>query len=107
MTTPKNPILHAVLANAYIIALVLGIFFGLAPIEESQLPEYVQLLFPIVMLSLFTLSAAVMGYLFLGVPLQRYMDGKKKEALSFFFQTVGAFAVITGIVIVIAMILMR
>jgi len=41
------------------------------------------------MLSLFTLSAAVMGYLFAAEPIMMYLDGKKKEAVNFFFTTVG------------------
>lgn len=47
------------------------------------------------MLSLFVLSVTVMGLLFLGKPLTLYLDGQKKEAVRFFFSTVGIFAGLT------------
>lgn len=50
-------------------------------------------------LSLLTLSAAVMGYLFLGEPLKLYLDGEKKKAVLFFWKTVLGFAVITMLII--------
>jgi nitrate reductase NapE component len=37
-----------------------------------------------------------MGYLFLSEPLMLYFDGKKQEAVTFFFTTVGTFAIITA-----------
>ncbi len=33
-----------------------------------------------------------MGYLFVGEPLRMHLDGQKKEALTFFWKTVGSFA---------------
>lgn len=47
------------------------------------------------MISLFTLSAAVMGYLFFSQPLQMYLDGSKKSAVKLFLQTIVSFAVLT------------
>jgi len=44
------------------------------------------------MLSLFVLSAAIMGYLFLSEPLQLFLENKKQEAVTFFAKTVGIFA---------------
>ena len=87
----RNPFLNAVLAAAYIIILVLSVNYGSALLGEAQ----DTLLAPIAMLSLFVLSTAIMGYLFIGTPLQLYMDGHKKPAVTFFFQTVGAFAGLT------------
>jgi hypothetical protein len=90
----KNPYLHAVAASAYIIGIVLLInSFGQLNIEDT-------ILAPMVMLSLLTLSAAVMGYLFVYAPLQLYLDGKKSEAVSLFFKTVVTFAVITGALLI-------
>lgn len=54
---------------------------------------------PVIFLSIFVLSAAVMGYLFVGEPLQLYLRGERKEAVSFFLKTVASFAIITLVVI--------
>jgi hypothetical protein len=51
----------------------------------------------IALISLFTLSAAVMGYLFCYQPAQLYFEGKKKDAVRLFLQTVAVFALITVI----------
>ncbi|HEY4517472.1 MAG TPA: hypothetical protein VJI74_01115 [Candidatus Paceibacterota bacterium] len=64
------------------------IFYGGEYASES--PETI--LIPIAMLSLFVLSASVMGYLFVVEPVQLYLDGKKKEGITFFLQTVTIFA---------------
>ena len=47
------------------------------------------------LLSLFVLSAAVMGYIFFYQPTQLYLAGKHKEAVNMFLKTVGFFATIT------------
>ena len=52
---------------------------------------------PIAVISLFTLSAAVMGYLFCYRPTQLYFDGKKKQAVGLFLQTVVVFACFTAL----------
>jgi hypothetical protein len=44
------------------------------------------------MLSLFVLSAAVMGFLFLSEPLYLLVENKKKEAIIFFAKIVVFFA---------------
>ena len=51
-------------------------------------------------LSLFTLSAAVMAYVFGYEPFQLYFDGKKKQALDLALKTIAAFAIITAIILV-------
>lgn len=56
---------------------------------------------PIAFLSLFTLSTAVVGSLIVGKPLMLYLDGKKKEAVTLFMQTVGWLAGFTIILMVV------
>lgn len=90
----KNPFINALLAAGYIVIIVrVMTLFTDNPSGGAQVPS---LLIPMVMLSLFTLSAAVMGYLFVYEPGRLYLEGKKQEALKFFFSTVGTFAVITA-----------
>lgn len=95
----KKPIIHASAAMGYIILLFLLLFFG---ISEPDTPD--TFMMPIIMLSLFVLSAAIMGYLFLAEPLMLYLDGKKKEAVQFFAQTVGSFAILTFITVAVQLI---
>lgn len=54
---------------------------------------------PITVLFVLTLSVAVMAYLFFYQPLMLFIEGKKKEAVNFFVKTVGIFAIITIIVL--------
>ena len=91
MTT--NPFVNAVLAAGYIMLVVLAMQFLMGSTQEGAGEDII--LIPIFMLSLFTLSAAVMGYLFFYQPFVLWFDGKRQEALTFFFKTVGAFALIT------------
>jgi len=51
----------------------------------------------VVFLSLLTLSVAVMAFLFFYQPLLLFIEGKKKEAVNLFLKTVGIFAVMTAI----------
>jgi hypothetical protein len=91
----KNPVVNAVAAEAYIIGIV-----SLMSSFESILGKTEDTIFaPMVALSLFVLSAAVMGYIFVYQPLQLYLDGHKKEGTNLFLNTVGSFAVITAILI--------
>jgi hypothetical protein len=55
---------------------------------------------PIVVLSVFTLSVAVMAFLFFYQPLMLFIEGKKKEAINLFIKTVGVFGVITAVALV-------
>ncbi len=91
-TMITNPFLNAVFATLYISGVVSVITYF-----EGNTPEGAGdfFLLPIAFLSMFTLSAAVMGYLFLGQPFMLYNDGKKAEAVKFFFSTVVTFAAIT------------
>lgn len=52
-------------------------------------------------LSLFALSAVMVSSLVLGKPLMMYLDGKKKEAVSLFMQTVGWLAGFTVVLLIV------
>ena len=82
-----NPFLNAALAALYIVLIVFTI-------QSITSLEYLHstLFIPIAMLSLFVLSAAVMGFLFTYKPFQLHFDDRKQEALRFFATTVLTFA---------------
>ncbi len=82
----KKPILYAFVATVYIVFIVSVINF------TKYLPPKETIIIPMVMLGLFVLSAAIMGFLFLSEPLKLYLDGQKHEALIFFGKIVGFFA---------------
>lgn len=89
----KNPLLNSLCASLYIIAIASFMFFG-----NNLFGKEDNFLMPVAMLSLLTLSVTVMGYLFMYQPILMLVDGQKKKAVSFFLQTVAAFAVQTLIV---------
>ncbi len=91
----NNPYLYSLLAEVYIIGIALVLF----SLQNPNTPD--TFLAPILALSMFVLSAAVMGYLFLSKPLQLYFDGSKQQAVSFFLKTLSGFAVITLIVLIV------
>ena len=91
----KNPFLNAIFATLYITAVASFMFYG-----SKIFPSADTILAPIAMISLFTLSAAVMAYLFLLEPLQLFLDGHKKKAVNLFLQTVAVFALITFLIFV-------
>lgn len=80
--------MNALGAGIYILAVV-GIIYSL---QSPNTPDTI--LAPIFLLSMLTLSAAVMAFLFFYQPLQLYFDNRRKEALAYFMKTVGYFAVI-------------
>ena len=86
----RNPLLNAIAATSYIIIVSSVMYYGtqFAPKNDSFLA-------PIAMLSLFTLSAAVMGYLFCYQPLLLLFAKKQKAALNLFLRTLFVFAVTT------------
>jgi len=92
----KNPLINAISAGVYIVLIVSVI--SLAE-KFSRYPD--KFLAPVVFLSLFTLSAAVMACLFCYQPIQLYFDGKKKQAVNLFLHTVMVFACITALALVI------
>ncbi len=100
----KNPFYNAGLGLAYIAIVVNAINFGSrwATEEANQ-----NLLLPIGMLSLFVLSASVMGYLFLSQPIIMFLDGKRKEAVNLFVSTVAVFAGVTAVVLLAGVLLFK
>jgi hypothetical protein len=91
----RNPIINAFSATLYIVMVVLIVFYGPRLVGETE-----TILIPIAMLSLFVLSAAMMGYLFLSQPLQLYLSGKRQEAINLFLKTLGTFALVTILIFV-------
>lgn len=94
----KNPYHNAIFAALYIVFVVLLISYGPAFVRDK--PDTI--LAPMAMLSLLVCSVALMGYIFFFQPVLMYLDGQKHEVVEFFTKTLGAFAVITGIVVLVA-----
>lgn len=88
----KNPFINALAAILYITLVASMMYYGTQILGQGPNNS---VLAPIAFISLFTLSAAVMGYLFLYQPGQLYFDGKKKEAVNLFLKTVASFGIIT------------
>lgn len=90
----KNPLVNALTASGYIIFVSAFMSWGtrFAPKEDT-------IFAPIAIISLFTLSAAVMGYVFLYQPAILYFDGKKKQGAKLLLQTIGSFGLLTLIAI--------
>ena len=84
----KKPFYNATLAAGYIVLIVnvIGLF------AQPNTPDAPNLLIPIMMLSLFVLSAAVMACLFGYGPIRLYLDGEKEKAGKFLGATIGYFA---------------
>lgn len=91
----KNPILNALGAAGYIILVVCIVQF----LSRTMGDKSDTIGAPITFLSLLTLSVATIAYLFLYDPVQLLIDGKKKEAVNLFVQTISIFAGFTGIVL--------
>lgn len=92
----RNPFLNALAAVLYIVAVASVMYYGLASSGRED-----TVIIPIAIISLFTLSAAVMGYIFLYQPIQLFLEGKKKAAVNLFTKTVGAFAAVTLLILLI------
>lgn len=90
----KNPLLNALTALGYIVAVSLFMFYG-----TKNLPKEDTVFAPMAALSLLTLSAAIMAYIFFYNPVILFLEGKKKEAVNFFIKTVLIFGVITTILL--------
>lgn len=86
----KNPFINALFASLYICVVAFVMYYG----TKLGGPKDT-IVVPIAIISLFTLSAAVMGYIFLYQPAQLYFNGDKKSAANLFLRTVGVFAAIT------------
>jgi len=87
----KNPFLNALSATAYITVVASVMYY----VPKTNMPEN-SVMIPTAILSLFVLSAAMMGYFFVYQPVQLLIEGKQKEATKLFLSTVLIFACITG-----------
>ena len=88
----KNPFYNALAALAYIVFVVLTINL----IDETEVNTGMgQYVMPIMVISIFTLSAAVMGYIFCFKPISLLLEGRKEEAVKLFLKTVAVFGLIT------------
>lgn len=89
----RSPFINAGAALAYI-ALVATVMFNVPKVED----KVEGLIGPIAFLSLFTLSAAVMAYLFLLEPVKLIIEGKQGEGTKLFLSTLLIFAGITTLI---------
>jgi hypothetical protein len=87
-----NPFINALAASGYISLLVTLIMNSPRIITDNELG----MMAPIIFLSAFVFSAALMGYLFLYQPLQLLIANKQAEATKLFLMTVFSFACITA-----------
>ena len=92
----KNPIINGLRASAYIIFVVTVMTFVTQPLKNKPDTFFA----PITFLSVLTLSVAVMAFLFFYQPMLLFIEGKKKEAVSLFVKTVGIFAAITAVILI-------
>ncbi len=90
----KNPLMNALGALAYILFVVA--LLNMVSRAQGAKPDTA--FAPIAFLSLLTLSAAVMAYLFFYQPVILFIEGKKKNAVNLFVKTVGIFAAFTVII---------
>ncbi len=95
----KKPFLHALGAALYI-AIIVSIVNFVGSFFKDQNES---IIIPMTMLSLFVLSAAIMGFLFLSEPISLLIENRKKEAFVFFGKVVGLF---TGFVILYAILIL-
>jgi len=84
----KRPFINATFAATYIVIIV-----SVVNITNSILKDLNEtIIIPMTMLSLFVLSAAIMGYLFLSEPVSLLIEKRKQDAIIFFVKTVAFFA---------------
>ena len=93
-----NPFYNALFAISYIVTLV-----SVAILTPKLLggPEE-SIIYPMIGLSIFVLSAAVMAYLFFYQPVVMLIEGKRDEAVKLFLKTVGIFACATLVLLVVS-----
>lgn len=90
----KNPFINGLAATTYIVVIAAIMTIGVKTMANTDN----SIMVPVAFISLFTLSAAIMGYLFLYQPGQLYFDGQKKQAVKLFLQTVASFGLITALI---------
>ncbi|PIS40799.1 MAG: hypothetical protein COT26_01435 [Candidatus Kerfeldbacteria bacterium CG08_land_8_20_14_0_20_43_14] len=94
----RQSFLHSLGVVAYIIIVAFVMMHG-----DSWFGNMNNILGPIAFLMLFTLSAAIVGLLVFGRPVYLFLNGQKKEALSFMFHTL-AFLFVEAIIIFVILI---
>jgi hypothetical protein len=87
---------HATLVLVYISAVAWLMSNGEALFGEEE-----SFLVPVAMLMLLVLSAAVMGLLVFGRPILMYLDGKKREAVTFLGYTLGWMTLLTFLMFIV------
>jgi hypothetical protein len=92
----KNPLVNAIGASVYIVFIVTMMNFVTQPLRNKPDTFFA----PMVLLFVLTLSVAVMAYLFFYQPLMLFISGKKKEAVNLFIKTVGIFAIVTAVALI-------
>lgn len=92
----KQAFLNSFFTVLYVVAVGSFMYFG----TQIKLGRTNTILAPIAMLLLFVFSASLTGFLIVGKPLQMYIDGKKKEALSLLTYTLVFFFVFTLIALI-------
>ncbi len=99
-TMTKNPLTNALTAALYVIGIVSILYFGgtIAQPEDT-------ILIPMAMLSLFTLSAAVMATVFFYQPVALLIKGETEPAFKLALHTIGYFAIITATLFLILLLL--
>lgn len=93
----KNPILNALAAALYIV--LIGTIIYISAGHDNEIPPFFA---PIAFISLFTFSAAMMGYCLLLQPIRMYIDGDKQRAVTLFVRTLLSFGALTAIFLAIA-----
>jgi heme O synthase-like polyprenyltransferase len=91
----KNPFYNALSATTYVILIVFLLTLMMSNVSTED-----SIIIPIIMISLLTLSVAVMGYIFFYQPVLLFIDKKREEAIKLFLQSVGMFGVITGVIVI-------
>ena len=87
----KKPIVNALGAVIYIVSIVSVMHLITTTLRDKPDTFFA----PAVFLSLVTLSASVMAYLFFYQPIQLLIDGKRQQAVALFVQTIGVFGLMT------------
>jgi len=90
----KSPSLkNAFFAASYIIFIVVALTLATEPLRDKDDTLFT----PVVVLSVLTLSVAVMAYLFFYDPMLLFLEGKRREAVDVFLKTVFIFGIFTGL----------
>jgi hypothetical protein len=89
----RNPLINALAAAVYVSLVALAI--------ESVPPKVPALaaVGPLLFLSAFVFSAALMAYIVLLQPLLSILEGKTKEGVALFLKTLGCFALVMACVV--------